>query len=1201
MDQRGLTDWFMRLQPRELVEVLRDFLGAEANRTGGGIGDVHFSTQIYTPDGGVDGRTKLAASARQWFLPGAKTWQVKSGKTFSLDEVDKPETQNDIAEGCDYVLGWALDDPITNDRDATENALTERIQKKHPGRRAHVVTIPDFIRMAQSYPSVVQRHQGPALAGWPLEQWAPSLQVDEYPYIADEPRTELIVAIRDFCSASDPSATHLHVVGDTGVGKSRLVYEALNMDGLKQLAVVTPDYALIRIDEIQRATEPKDAKLVLVVDDVTAAQIDSLKTVAASARGRLRLITIGDRGADRTVIPDQRRLDLAPLTKASMRELLAEQGLSDSNVDLIENLAQGYPRLAVEIGYAFRLAPAARTTADLLAVADVHTLLGEMIPEPQLRESLSVLSLFERVGFDGEVATELKIVAQQFGLDPLKLRHHVRQETGRFVSAAGRYRRVTPLALGVWLVRELLREKPTTVVDSIVKLPDTLAAAFRRQLGVLGGDPHVEDVLEEVANQQAHRFREPDGQLTELGASFLHSLAYGSPELAGRLMAQQLEDSGPEFLRAQQPSVRRHLVWALTHLLWFASTFEVAADTLLRLAEAENETYGNNATEELAGVFRPRLGGTEVSYNDRLAWWDRHWESSSPEQKRVLLTCLDKALDEQEIRMGNWRGARLQPKEWHPSSIEEHLTIKREAWERLLKVVRTQPTLRDAALKMIADNIRTLASFPFSEQLLPDVVSIPDLTATERSGLDQGLQHALEYDLDRLERDGARIVEAARSTLMGSDLESRMQLLLATAPWDMSPPATGAEPPEALAGIAGELLADIPENMQILRKTVNAPESDANTTRLLGMILGDTGQGRELQHLVDDQSMRVEFCVGYVRGLSTRAPNQADEHVRIWIDQGRYDEAIYLIDALEATPDRVQLALDAADRGRDAGVPTPSIRQLAFGSWLVPLPAAAATSVIRRLADEAELHGDFASVDAAVFSLWSYLGKHDVTEELREQARRVLPLAEELEGRAGRRMSHLRNKLADQIQVDPRERLEATLQVLARDFPSSEDVDALKTVISHLGSAVIERICEWLMTLDFGASLHAEEVHILSLLIEEIGEPEVFAEIERRPTKQRARLLQYLDFNEAIPPIALQLLDSDEDSSIANELTRRFLFPGRVVWGRYSDYLVSRRVLLEPIKGDDRSLAAQQWAREVDGILTDKIETERVREDEELS
>jgi hypothetical protein len=184
MSEDSLSRWLRGLQPLELVEVLRDFLGAEANRVDGSTGDVHFSTAIYTPDGGVDGRTSLPTLARALFLPGPRTWQVKSGQDAGVDDIDKPGTQEALGQGRDYVLCWTGADPITRAVDDLVELLRRKVKEKHPDRTADVITIPDLVRMAAAFPSVVQRHNGPSLMGLSLEAWGRTLKTDDYPFVA---------------------------------------------------------------------------------------------------------------------------------------------------------------------------------------------------------------------------------------------------------------------------------------------------------------------------------------------------------------------------------------------------------------------------------------------------------------------------------------------------------------------------------------------------------------------------------------------------------------------------------------------------------------------------------------------------------------------------------------------------------------------------------------------------------------------------------------------------------------------------------------------------------------------------------------------------------------------------------------------------------------------------------------------------------
>ncbi len=68
-----------------------------------------------------------------------------------------------------------------------------------------------------------------------------------------------------------------------------------------------------------------------------------------------------------------------------------------------------------------------------------------------------------------------------------------------------------------------------------------------------------------------------------------------TPEEVALHLRELIEQVDPETLASQRNS-RRDLVWTLEKLAWHSRTFETPADSLLKLAVAENETYANNAT-----------------------------------------------------------------------------------------------------------------------------------------------------------------------------------------------------------------------------------------------------------------------------------------------------------------------------------------------------------------------------------------------------------------------------------------------------------------------------------------------------------------------------------------------------------------------------------------------------------------------------
>src|SRR6266498_275982 len=347
----GLADWLSRLGPLELVEVLRDVLAAEANWVGSGPGVVHFSREVNRRDGGVDGTTDLPADARPIFCPGPRTWQVKSGAGPGIDISSKPRTREHLASGRDYVLCWSGDDPTTPKKEDVEAELREWIGEHYPGRTATVLTVPDLIRMVEHTPAVVHRHGGPLFLGYTVEEWGRRLRVEAYPFVSDSARDDVMAGLRAFALDTEPYGSR-HVLGDTGVGKSRVVFEALDVDGLREITAVVSDVYTFDHTAVRAAMTQPYARMVLVVDDVTDAQLESLRTLAAAAADRLRLITIGDRGTPRNLGADTNVFDLRALSEGRITALLdsaARPRLDPAWAAQVAELAEGYPRLAVAL------------------------------------------------------------------------------------------------------------------------------------------------------------------------------------------------------------------------------------------------------------------------------------------------------------------------------------------------------------------------------------------------------------------------------------------------------------------------------------------------------------------------------------------------------------------------------------------------------------------------------------------------------------------------------------------------------------------------------------------------------------------------------------------------------------------------------------------------------------------------------------
>jgi hypothetical protein len=218
----GLRPWLAGLDSTRAVHVTRALLLAEAGRLNLDLKVVRMTGNVTAKDGGVDGRTDFPAACATLFPKGPWTWQIKTGgKPDVSAEVSKVGVQQDIKDGRDYVMVWLSDLPSTAE---VASAIEKEVKKCDAGRSGELLTLEGLERLAEVHPAVVQEFGGPSVFGLTLRRWGAGATLMDIPFKADDERRELLESIRQFAQTADPSMTHLHVFGDTGVGKSRLVF-----------------------------------------------------------------------------------------------------------------------------------------------------------------------------------------------------------------------------------------------------------------------------------------------------------------------------------------------------------------------------------------------------------------------------------------------------------------------------------------------------------------------------------------------------------------------------------------------------------------------------------------------------------------------------------------------------------------------------------------------------------------------------------------------------------------------------------------------------------------------------------------------------------------------------------------------------------------------------------------------------------------
>jgi hypothetical protein len=584
----------------------------------------------------------------------------------------------------------------------------------------------------------------------------------------------------------------------------------------------------------------------------------------------IKLITIGQPDTRMTQSP---KIQLAPLDGNSLDAVLKEN---------VPNLWPEARRVVVDmsvgnVGFALVSAQAVSrqdnlTAADLITSDIVKSFITKELPDGTVFLGCSALALFTRLGFERELGDELTLVANRLGLRVLDLRAAARQlATLGLLTSSGRYRSVGPHPLAVYLAAEAWRIFGDQIAGDLLPSlpPDMVDRLFERaaEIGQLAGGVTAIDRLLDAEG--------PLASLDALEASgntrLLTHLAVLAPDELSRRLSRLILSADIETLRSQTSS-RRELVWSLQKLAWHAKTFEAAADSMLRLAMAENETWSNNASGIWKEFFGTWLPGTAARPAARLRYLQERAASESPEARLHIVRACAAALSRQasimvsgEIQGGVVVETRGSPATWG------------DVWDYQRGVIALLRTLADdprenvanEAIGTLVQSIHPLLEDPHVRgSLFESLASLPS-DALRRVHAEIESLTALFDRVEKTDRPRADALEQLRSILPGLSHAEELAILARMNPWDLRDGALGHRI-ESLAEQMkdGEAVAQL--------KSILAQDelpSAFEIGRSLASIAGNTDTLQWLAENTIDRNLPT--LVGYLWGKVERGDQEA--------------------------------------------------------------------------------------------------------------------------------------------------------------------------------------------------------------------------------------------------------------------------------------------------------------------------------------
>jgi hypothetical protein len=267
---------------------------------------------------------------------------------------------------------------------------------------------------------------------------------------------------------------------------------------------------------------------------------------------------------------------------------------------------------------------------------------------------------------------------------------------------------------------------------------------------------------------------------------FLLALADAAPKAALRYVQRNIGTLDTKRLLEFEEG-RREVVWALERIAVWRELFFGAADLLLQLAEAENESFANNATGVFASLFSPGegpLAPTEASPEERFPLLAGALRSASPGRRRVALRACDQALETQSlIRFVGveYQGLRVPPRLWTRRDLEEVLDAYRRVWNLVVEAIEVlEGGERQEAVEVLLKHAGGLAlSAALSEMVVASLEVLVARSYASRRSIIDTVEGTLHYSGKRLPPESRDRLESLRRQLVESTVHARLERYVA--------------------------------------------------------------------------------------------------------------------------------------------------------------------------------------------------------------------------------------------------------------------------------------------------------------------------------------------------------------------------------------------------------------------------------------
>lgn len=637
------------------------------------------------------------------------------------------------------------------------------------------------------------------------DEWE-ELTIKSKKFFANEKIEEIIDGVRK--GVINPKES-IRIIGLSGLGKTRVLLEAFR-ENIQQGDAISMRNRVLYVNHSYYTKENLTAivlKLIhdnenriLVIDNCPKDLHRKLVPYIQNDKNQNSLITIDSNPEE----VEQDRIDgvnYLIFRKEDLNSIVADilredfSFLSSENAEKIKEFSQGIPLMAVLLGESVRNGEVfigKLSDKDLL-----NKLLGDKGQDPRARTILKSCSIFNYFGYSDDFISQLEFIASNKHITSLDgenqvitnefyevCEHYLKRE---IFERKGRLIGMRPFPLAMYLAQEWLEacspQRLMDVISTISVLPEpdkkSLIEAIAEQMKYLGFNDKAVTIVEKIVGVGGP-FDDAEVLNTELGSRLFRSFVEVNPIAVSENLFRLFKPLTKDYL-LKIVNGRRNLIWVLEKVCFDKRTFNKGAKVLSEFAIAENETWGNNATNQFLHLFKLYLAGTEANLAQRTEILQWLLEQPSDEYLEFAIKAMRSGLDFGHFsRMG---GSEMQGSrkliDYQPSSAE----IK-EYWEFILialkSIVEKSESHSDLAMKVIANSIRSVCAAGFADIILPIIDEIIQIKNGEWEDGLKGLQHTKRFERQSLSESQFLALEEKIEKLTKRDFVTRYRNIMSS-------------------------------------------------------------------------------------------------------------------------------------------------------------------------------------------------------------------------------------------------------------------------------------------------------------------------------------------------------------------------------------------------------------------------------------